>query len=212
MRRTTIRIRSGTLAMALALLAAWTWPARSGRAESPKTVSAGEKTEADPGPTMSADREFEEQLVQLREDVQSQELWINAKQAQLRAAEAAAELDRSMETNNERLGKKGIISPLRQRIGTMSSLQSESERATIRAELADLQIRYGRTRRQLARLEKEGPAGSTSSGDRALEQVEMLTRLRLAEQAVKTLQMDLRQANEKIRGLGRHIKFEDERK
>lgn len=207
------KITIGSVGMLLVLLAAVTWTESSIRAQSPAPgapkVPEIAEVKVEPASPLSADADFQEQLIQLREDMQSQGAWLIAKQSQLRASEMVADLDRSLEANSERLGKKGILSPLRQRIATISTLDSDADRAMDRAEILDLQIRQNRTKRQLARLEKEGPPPLATSGDRSLEITEILTRLRMAEQAIDALQADLRQAREKIRVLERHIRLED---
>ena len=49
-----------------------------------------------------------------------------------------------------------MTTPLRREVADLEFLEAESQRALIQAEIGDLQTRYNRTRRYLARLEQFG--------------------------------------------------------
>jgi hypothetical protein len=173
-----------------------------------ETVAARAAVASGSTPT-TASAESEEELAQIHEDLQTQELWIKAKEAQLKAAEVTAEVERSVQSEMERLNQKGVVSNLRQKGAAMLCLEADSGCAMARAELADLEVHYRRTKRRLERFEKHGPAAATTPENGALALTEIFTRLRLAEQAVTLLQEQLRTDQSHIRILERQGKFGD---
>jgi DNA repair exonuclease SbcCD ATPase subunit len=175
------------------------------RAQPPRPEAAQEKAEPRPDPAGTGGWEFEEELTRTREDLENLKLWLTAKQAQLRAAEASTEVEHGIQSNYDRLLKKGMTSTLRQKVANLEVLEAESQKATIRAEIGDLQLRMNRTQRYLARLQQYGTVAMTPKDDRSLELTEALTRLKYAERAISKLQEELKDTKSELREARRGV-------
>jgi hypothetical protein len=161
----------------------------STKPDAPPQTQKGEETPARGSPNGP---EYDEELARTREDLENLQLWLSAKRAQLRAAEFSSQLERKIQGENGRLLKKGMTSPLRREVADLEILESDSQLALIQAEIGDLQARYNRTKRYLARLEQYGTAAMKSPEDHTLELVELQTRLRQAERMIVKLQEELK--------------------
>ncbi len=139
------------LALGLALL-----PGRGSRGEQAKTEPAPASVAENPGstPPASIPPELEEELTRTREDLENLQLWLNAKRAQLRAAETSSQLEHKLQGEWDRFLKKGMATPLRREVADVEFLEADSQRALILAEIGDLQVRYNRTKRYHTRLEQ----------------------------------------------------------
>jgi hypothetical protein len=171
------------------------------RAQPPGSALDGTNAEAKTGPAQSAGWEFDEEMTRTREELENLELWLTAKRAQLRAAEMSSEVESDLQADYERMAKKGVTSALRHKVARLEFVEAESHRATIQAEIGDLQLRYNRTKRYLGRLQQYGTAAMKSSEERALELTEVLTRLKYAERAISKLQEELKDAKSHVRDI-----------
>ena len=175
-----------TLAVAMVF---WFGPAVSG--QQPKPAAAPPKAEEKTGATSSLGSDYDEEVARTREDLENIQLWMNAKRAQLKAAEMSSQLEHKFQGEYDRLLKKGMTSPLRREVADLEFLESDSQRALILAEIGDLQARYNRTKRYLARLEQNGTSAMKAPEERTLELTEVQTRLKYAERIISKLQEEL---------------------
>ena len=143
--------------------------------QSPKPAAAQPKAEEKAAPTSSLGPEYDEEVTRTREELENIQLWMNAKKAQLKAADFSSQVEHKIQGEYDRLLKKGMTSPLRREIADLEFLESDSQRALIQAEIGDLQARYNRTKRYLARLEQFGTAAMKPPDDHSLELTEVLT-------------------------------------
>jgi hypothetical protein len=162
------------------------------RAQSPKPEPAPANAEPKPAPAGSLGPEFEEEVARAREELENLQLWLGAKRAQLKAAELSSQIEHKLQGVYEGLLKKKLTQPIRREIADLEFLESESQRALIQAEIGDLQLKYNRTRRYLARLEQYGTSAMKSPDDHALELTELQTRLKYAERLISKLQEELK--------------------
>jgi chromosome segregation ATPase len=150
------------------------------------------KVEEKPAPVSQHGPEYDEEVIRTREDLENIQLWINAKQAQLKAAEFELQVEHKIKGEFDRLAKKGLSSPLKRDVSDLESLETNSQSALIRAEIGDLQARYNRTKRYLARLEQYGTSAMKSQEDHTLELTELQTRMKYAERMIVKLQEELK--------------------
>jgi hypothetical protein len=162
------------------------------RSQPPKTESAPPKVDDKPAAEGAQGWEYEEEVARTREDLDNLQLWLNAKRAQLKAAESSSTVEHKLQGEYDRLLKKGMATTLRREIADLEFLESESQRALIVAEIGDLQTRFNRTRRYLARLEQFGTAAMKTTDDHTLELTELQTRLKYAERLITKLQEELK--------------------
>jgi len=167
--------------------------------------SASAKAQEKPGAadTSSIPPDLEEELIRTREDLENIQLWLNAKRAQLKAAESSSQVEHKLQGEYERLLKKGMTSSIRREVADVEFLETDSQRALIQAEIGDLQVRYNRTKRYLGRLEKYGTSAMKSTEDHALELTEMRTRLTYAERIISKLQEELKDTKAELETLTR---------
>jgi hypothetical protein len=179
-----------TAALLLAVMAFSVFgPARGQeRKAEPAPARTDEKTEA----TASLGTEYEEEVARTREELENTRVWLNAKRAQLKAAEMSSQIEHKFQGEYDRLLKKGMTSSLRREVADLEFLESEAQRALIQAEISDLELKFNRTRRYLARLEKLGTAAIKAPEDHALELTEVQTRLKYAERLIVKLQEELK--------------------
>jgi DNA repair exonuclease SbcCD ATPase subunit len=195
--------RSRFVGIALILgLATGRGPGERAEAQNPRTglEAAPKPAETPKAPPESANGwAFDEEVAKTREDLENLKLWLTAKQAQLRAAEASTDVEHGIQENYDRMQKKGLSSPLRQKVAKLEVLEAESQRATILAEISDLQLRYNRTERYLKRLQQYGTSAMKSSDDQALELTEVMTRLKYAERMISKLEEKLKDTESDLR-------------
>ena len=187
-----------TLALAVAF---WFGPAVWG--QPPKPAATPPKAEEKAGATTSLGSEYDEEVTRTREDLENIQLWMNAKKAQLEAAEMSSQLEHKIQGEYDRLLKKGMTSPLRREVADLEFLESDSQRALIQAEIGDLQTRYNRTKRYLARLELNGTSAMKAPEDHSLELTEVQTRLKYAERMILKLQEELKDTKAELEKLTR---------
>jgi hypothetical protein len=210
MQKATARAGFGILILFGTAASSCIWCAAALRAQVSRNETVPANAAVTSGPTPGTPiSDFEEELAQAHEDLQTQELWIKAKEAQLKAAEVTVEVEWSVQSELERLNQKGVVSNLRQKAAATMCLEADSGCAMARAELADLQVLYRRTKRRLERLENRGPAAARALDNCAFAPTEILTRLRVAEQAITLLKEQLKTAQSHIRILERQGKFGD---
>jgi hypothetical protein len=185
-------IEAKALALPTVALVVVLWLGLEVRAQQPKPTEALPKAEEKPAAATSLGSEYDEEVTRTREDLVNIELWLNAKRAQLKAAQASSTVEHKLQDEYERLLKKGMTTSLRREIADLEFLESDSQSALIRAEIGDLQARYNRTKRYLARLEQQGTSAMKSSEDHTLELTEVQTRLKYAERMIVKLQEELK--------------------
>jgi chromosome segregation ATPase len=171
-------------------VAFWLGPAVSG--QQPKPEAAPPKVEEKAAAPTSLGSEYDEEVTRTREELENIQLWLNAKRAQLKAAEASSTVEHKLQAEYDRLLKKGMTTTLRREIADLEFLESDSQRALIQAEIGDLQARYNRTKRYLARLEQNGTSAMKAPEDHTLELTEVQTRLKYAERMIVKLQEELK--------------------
>jgi hypothetical protein len=162
------------------------------RAQPPKPALAPAGAEEKPAATNSQGPEYDEEVIRTREELENLQLWLTAKKAQLKAAEAAAQAEQKIQADYDRLIQKKVEPPIRRQIAGVEFLETQAQQALIQAEISDLQIKYNRTKRYLARLEQYGTSAMKSADDRTLEIEELQTRLKSAEQTIIKLQEQLK--------------------
>jgi hypothetical protein len=171
-------------------VAFWSGPAVRG--QPPKPAAAPPRAQEKTDPSSSHGPEYDEEVARTREDLESIQLWLNAKQAQLKAAELSSQVEHKLQGEYDRLLKKGMTSTIRREIADLEFLESDSQRALIHAEIGDLQARYNRTKRYLARLEQYGTSAMKTQDDHTLELTEVITRMKYAERMILKLQEELK--------------------
>jgi hypothetical protein len=165
--------------------------------------SWGQQAKTEPAPARAAEKpgstppasippELEEEITRTREDLESLQLWLNAKRAQLKAAESSSQVEHRIQGEYDRMLKKGITSSIRRDVSDVEFLEADSQRTLIIAEINDLQVRYNRTRRYLNRLEQYGTSAMKPVEDHVLELTELRTRLQYAERMISKLQEELK--------------------
>jgi len=179
----------------------WFGPAASG--QQPKPAEAPPKAEEKTAAPTSLGSEYDEEVTRTREDLENIQLWLNAKRAQLKAADFSSQLEHKFQGEYDRLLKKGMTTPLRREVADLEFLESDSQSALIRAEIGDLQARYNRTKRYLARLEQNGTAAIKAPEDHSLELTEVQTRLKYAERLISKLQEELKDTKAELEKLTR---------
>jgi chromosome segregation ATPase len=185
-------IETTLLAIPTAALAVAFWFGPAVRGQQPKPAAAPPRAEEKTGPSSSHGPEYDEEVARTREDLESIQLWLNAKQAQLKAAELSSQVEHKLQGEYDRLLKKGMTSTIRREIADLEFLESDSQRALIHAEIGDLQARYNRTKRYLARLEQYGTSAMKTQDDHTLELTEVVTRMKYAERMILKLQEELK--------------------
>jgi chromosome segregation ATPase len=166
-----------------------------------------ETVPAKPGETLAPQGwEYDEEVTRTREELENIQLWLNAKKAQLKAAESSSQIEHKLQGEYDRLLQKRITTPIRREIADLEFLESESQRALIMAEIGELQSRYNRTKRYLARLEQYGTSAMKSTDDRTLELTEVQTRLRYAERMISKLQEELKDTKAELEKVTRGIR------
>jgi hypothetical protein len=170
-------------------------------AQTPSSQPAPPRTEEKPAAASAMGPEYDEEVARTREDLENLQLWLNAKKAQLKAAELSSQIETKIQGDYGRLVEKKVFPPIRREIAGLELLESEAQQALIRAEIGDLQVKYNRTRRYLARLEQYGTSAMKSPDDRALEIEELRTRLKSAEQTIIKLQEQLKDTRMDLQGV-----------
>jgi chromosome segregation ATPase len=184
------------------------WNGGSARAQPAKTEAVAAKSGETriPAPALSQGWEYDEEVTRSREELENIQLWLNAKKAQLKAAESSSQIEHKLQGEYDRLLQKRITTPIRREIADLEFLESESQRALILAEIGELQSRYNRTKRYLARLEQYGTSAMKSTDDRTLELTEVQTRLRYAERMISKLQEELKDTKVELEKVTRGIR------
>jgi hypothetical protein len=162
------------------------------QAQPPRPAAAPARAAEKPSAASSQGPEYDEEVTRTREELENLQLWLNAKKAQLKAAEAAAQAEQKIQADYDRLVEKKVAQPIRRQIAGVEFLETQAQQALIQAEIGDLQIKYNRTKRYLARLEQYGTSAMKSADDRILEIAELQTRLKSAEQTIIKLQEQLK--------------------
>jgi hypothetical protein len=165
---------------------------RISRGQDRKAEQPSAKADEKPATAASLGPDFEEEVARTREELENTRVWVNAKRAQLKAAEMSSQLEHKFQGEYDRLLKKGMTSSLRREVADLEFLESEAQRALIQAEIGDLELKYNRTKRYLARLERFGTSAMKSPEDHALELTELQTRLKYAERHILKLQEELK--------------------
>jgi hypothetical protein len=176
---------------------------RVARGQDRKAEQTPAKTDEKPATAASLGPDFEEEVARTREELENTQIWLNAKRAQLKAAEMSSQIEHKFQGEYDRLMKKGMTSPLRREVADLEFLESEAQRALIQAEIGDLELKYNRTRRYLARLEKFGTAAMKSPEDHTLELTELQTRLKYAERLIVKLQEELKDTRAELEKITR---------
>jgi hypothetical protein len=179
------------------------WPIAPTQGQPPMPEAAPAKAEEKPGAPNSLGWDYEEEVTRTREDLENLQRWLTAKRAQLKAAEFSSNAERKLQSEYDRLQKKGMASSLHRELADLEVLEADSQRAVLQAEIGDLQTRHNRTKRYLARLEQYGTAAMKSPDDHALELTEILTRLQNAERTISKLQEELKDAKSDLRAKSR---------
>jgi hypothetical protein len=178
----------------IALAVAAAFESSNLRAQPPSPADAPVRADEKRAAASSLGPEYDEEVTRTREELENLQLWLNAKKAQLRAAEAAAQTEQKIQGDYDRLVEKKLAHPVRREIAGVEFLETQAQRALIQAEISDLQIKYNRTKRYLARLEQYGTSAMKSADDRTLEIEELQTRLKSAERTIIKLQEQLKDA------------------
>jgi hypothetical protein len=178
----------------IALAVAIGFGSSSVQAQPPRPAPAPARAEDKPAAATSLGPEYDEEVTRTREELENLQLWLNAKKAQLKAAQAAAQTEQKIQTDYDRLVEKKLAHPVRREIAGIEFLETQAQQALIQAEISDLQIKYNRTKRYLARLEQYGTSAMKSADDRTLEIEELQTRLKSAERTIIKLQEQLKDA------------------
>jgi hypothetical protein len=162
------------------------------RAQTPKAEPTPAKAEERPAAPGSLGPEYDEEVARVREDLETIQLWLSAKKAQLKAAELSSQIEHKIQGDYDRLVEKKVTPPIRREIAGLEFAETQAQRALIEAEIGDLQVKYNRTRRYLARLEQYGTSAIKTPDDRTLELIELQTRLKYAERMILKLQEELK--------------------
>jgi chromosome segregation ATPase len=191
------------------LLAPMFGSAAAAQGQPAKTEAVPARSAEKPAPSPSSSSqgwEYDEEVTRTREELENIQLWLNAKKSQLKAAESSSQIEHKLQGEYDRLLQKKITTPIRREIADLEFLESESQRALILAEIGELQSRYNRTKRYLARLQQYGTSAMKTPDDRTLELTEVQTRLRYAERMISKLQEELKDAKAELEKVTRGIR------
>jgi hypothetical protein len=156
-----VRVFVGALGLVAIGLAGVLLPGALSRAQTPppKASTARPPTsdvKAGPKPASPSDLARDEPMVRAREEVESLELQLGAKRAQLKKAETRLELERILLADYEKLKKAGIGSSIGQKRADLGVLEAEAERTIRLAEETEAEKRYVQAKRRLTALARRG--------------------------------------------------------